>query len=239
MPARKRFSAVFYFPYFAPSTRMISRNLKLLIILIVAATLAAYVIAVVIPTQLAKRSYEAAKTLGEDFRKIFQFTPEITVNNTLVLNQQTPVLELAVLNQNFEHRYTWTNSWLGSTKKIFISGTFDAKAGFDLNEKFSIRLQGDVVSVSLPEPTILSIESAGDVEYRDEQGIWNWVSMDDRTKATNAFITDARKQAEQLAFLEDAKLQMETRLRELLKPYAKEVFIEFKPIIKLDRPKGN
>lgn len=208
---------------------MISRNLKLLIILVVVGTLAVYIVGVVIPTQLAKRSYEAAKTLGDDFRKMFQFTPEVTVNNTIVLNQQTPVLELAVLNQNFEHRYTWTNSWMGSTKKIFISGSFDAKAGFDLNQKFVIRLKDDVAYISLPEPVILSVESKGDIEYRDEQGIWNWVNTTDRTQATNAFITDAREHATQLAFVEDAKLQMETRLQELLKPYAKEVVIKFEP----------
>src|SRR5262245_2033707 len=115
---------------------MISRNLKLLIALIVVGTIAAYVVIVAIPTQLAERSYDAAKTLGEDFREAFQFTPEITVNNTVVLNQQTPVLELAVINQNFEHRYTWTNTWMRSTKQIFIAGTFDTKVGFDLHQKF-------------------------------------------------------------------------------------------------------
>jgi len=210
---------------------MISRNLKLFIILFVVGTIAAYVVAVVIPTQLAKRSYEAAKTLGEDFKKAFHFTPEITVNNTIVLNQQTPVLELTVINQNFEHRYEWTNSWLGSTKKIYIAGSFDAKAGFDLNLKFSIRLADDVAYASVPEPIVLSVESKGDITYRDEQGIWNWVSTDDRTKATNAFISDARKSAEQAAFVEDAKLHLETRFRELLKPYANEVIIQFEPSV--------
>lgn len=213
---------------------MISRNLKLIIILVVVGTLASYIIAVVIPTQLAKRSYEAAKTLGEDFRKMFQFTPEITVNNTLVLNQQTPVLELAVINQNFEHRLTWINSWLGSTKKIFISGTFDAKAGFDLNKKFSIRLEDDIAYVSLPEPVILSVESKGDIEYRDEHGIWNWVSMNDRTQATNAFIKDARMHAEHANFVGDAQVEMETKIRELLIPYAKTVFIEYEPSIDIN-----
>lgn len=190
-------------------------------------------VAVVIPTQLAKRSYEAAKTLGEDFKKAFQFTPEITVNNTVVLNQQTPVFELAVINQNFEHRYEWTNSWLGSTKKIYITGSFDAKAGFYLNQKFSIRLADDIAYVSLPKPIILSIESKGDITYRDEQGIWNWVSTDDRTKATNAFIADARRSAAQAAFVEDAKLQLETRLQEVLKPYAKEVVIQFESAVNI------
>jgi hypothetical protein len=206
---------------------MISRNLKLLIALLITGTLAAYVIVVVVPTQLTKRSYEAAKTLGEDFKKAFQFTPEITVNNTVVLNQQTSVLELAVLNQNIEHRYTWENSWLGSTKKIFITGTFDVKVGYDLNKKFVIRLEDAVAYVTLPDPRVLSVEQKGDITYRDEQGIWNWVSIDDRTLATNAFIADARTSAEQAAFVQHAKAEMEQKVRELLKPYATDVIVSY------------
>ena len=204
-----------------------SRNLKLIIALIIVATITSYVMFVIIPTQLAERGYEAARTLGEDFKKAFQFTPEITVNNTVVLNQQAPILELAVLTQNFEHRYTWTNTWLNSTKQIFISGTFEAKAGFDLNQKFSIVLNDDKAIVNLPEPQILSIESKGDITYRDENGIWNWINTDDRTKATNAFIQDARTYATHAEFVKDAKEHMEKRLRSLLQPYAKEVVIEY------------
>ncbi len=166
---------------------MISRNLKLLIILLIVGSITAYVVLVTIPTQMVKRSYEAAKTLGEDFKKAFQFTPEITVDHTIVLNQQTQVFELAVLSQNFGHNYTWTNTWLGSTKQIFITGSFEAKAGFDLHRKFSIELTDDKAYVTLPEPSLLSIESQGDITYRDENGVWNWVDMNDRTKATNAF----------------------------------------------------
>lgn len=191
------------------------------------AAFAAYVILVTIPTQLAQRSYEAAKTLGEDFRNAFQFTPEITVNNTIVLNQQTPVPELAMLSQNFEHRYMWKNTWLGSTKEIAISGTFEAKAGFDLHQKFSITLKDEKALVLLPEPKILSVESRGDITYRDEHGLWNWVNPDDRTTATNAFLTDARKYTEQADFVQDAKLKMEERLKALLKPHAKGVVIQY------------
>ncbi len=204
-----------------------SRNLKLLIGLIIVATTASYIVLVTIPTQLAKRSYEGAKALGEDFRKAFQFTPEIKVNNTIVLNQQTPILELSVLSQRFEHRYVWENSWLGSTKKIFITGSFDAKVGFDLNKRFSISLRDEKAFVSVPEPETLSVESQGDMTYRDEQGVWNWVSVQDRTRATNAFIGDARKYANHAAFIQDAKGRLEDRLGVVLKPYADEVVVDY------------
>ena len=206
---------------------MISRNLKLLIALIIAGTIAGYVILVVIPTQLTERAYKAAQVLGEDFRKAFQFTPEIIVDKTIVLNQQTNVFELAVLSQNFEHRYTWTHSWMGSTKKININGSFDAKVGFDLHEKFSITLTDDKAIVSLNEPKVLSVESKGDIEYRDENGIWNWVNLNDRTEATNNFIRDARIYAEQASFKQDAKMKMEERLKEFLKPYGKEIEVRY------------
>lgn len=209
-----------------------SRNLKLLISLIVVGTISGYIILVVIPTQLAKRSYEGARTLGEDIRKAFQFTPEIKVNNTIVLNQQTPVLELAVMSQTFGHRYVWENSWLGSTKKIFITGTFNAKVGFDLRQKFSIALRDDKAFITLPPPTTLSVETQGDITYRDEQGVWNWVSVDDRTRATNAFINDARRYANQAAFVDEAKLKMEERLKELLQPHADEVVITYQHTIR-------
>lgn len=211
---------------------MISRNLKLLITLIIVGTIAAYVVVVVIPTQLTQRAYKAAQTLGEDFRKAFQFTPEVIVDKTVVLNQQTEVFELAVLSQNFEHRYSWTHSWLGSTKKIDIRGSFDAKVGFDLHQKFVLTVQDEKVIISLAAPVVLSVEPKGDIRYQDENGIWNWVNLDDRTKATNMFIVDARNYAEQADFVQDAKVKMEERLETFFKPYGKEVEIRYTTSIK-------
>jgi len=204
-----------------------TRNLRLLIALVIVGTIAAYVLFVVIPSNLAKRSYEGARALADDFRTAFQFTPEIKVRNTVVLNQQTEVLQLAVLSQDFEHRYVWENSWLGSTKRITIAGSFEAKVGFDLHRKFSITLMDNKAFVTLPAPETLSVESKGDIVYRDESGIWNWVNTENRTTATNAFITDARRYANQADFVADARSKMEPRLQQLLKPYAEEVVIEY------------
>jgi hypothetical protein len=208
-----------------------SRNLKLLISLIIVGTVSAYLLLVTIPTMMAKRSYEGAKTLAEDFRKAFQFTPEVKVNSVVVLNQQVQSFELAVISQDFEHRYTWENSWLRSTKKIFISGTFSAKVGFDLHEKFSITLRDNKAFVSLPAPETLSVESHSDIQYRDQNGIWNWVDIDDRTRATNAFISDARRFANRAPFVNDARKAMEDRLRVFLKPYADEVIVDYRQAV--------
>jgi hypothetical protein len=51
--------------------------------------------------------------------------------------------------------------------------------------------------------------------------------MDDRTKATNSFIQDARHYAAEAAFVQDAKLKMEERIRLLLQPHVKEIEIVY------------
>jgi len=199
----------------------------LIIILLITVCVTAYVIVIVIPTQLAQKSYDGAKQIGQDISEAFQFTPEITVNNTVVLQQQTPILELATLSQNFQHEYDWTNTRFGSTKKINIKGSFKAKAGFDLNKRFALEITDNKATVFLPKPQLLSIESLNDIKFTDEDGYWNWVNMEDRTKAINAFTTDAKKYAQQAEFVMKAQQAMEDKLREILKLHGKEMEIYY------------
>ncbi len=202
-----------------------NRKIILAIILLTAISITAYVLLVVIPRQFAEQSYEGAKQIGKDLRELFQFTPQIKVNNTIVVQQQTNILELATLSQKFRHTYKWKNTWMGSTKEIEVSGTFDAKAGFDLNEKFDITIEKKKAIVVFPKPKVLSVESMGDMQFRDENGIWNWVYEEDRAKAVNAFTQDARRYANQAPFINDASKKMQEKLLEVLKPHVKEVEI--------------
>ncbi len=204
-----------------------NRKIILIILLIITATTAAYWMVVVIPARLAEKSYEGAKQIGRDISKVFSVTPEITVNNTIVLEQQSPVMELATLSQTFRHQYDWTNTWMGSTKKITITGGFEAKAGFDLNKKFSIQITDDRAVVHLPAPQLLSIQPLDNVTFRDESGVWNWVSTDDRSKAMNAFTADARKYAMQAGFVEEARESMVKQLTQILAAHGKTVEIVY------------
>ncbi|WP_333819743.1 DUF4230 domain-containing protein [Ohtaekwangia sp.] len=213
-----------------------NRKIILIIVLLITLSITAYVLIVYIPTKVAQRSYEGAKQIGRDFKEAFQFTPEVTVNNTVVLQQQTPILELATISQKFQHQYIWNSTWLKSTKKITVTGTFEAKAGFDLNQKFSIRINDDKAIVTLPHPQLLSIESLGDVKSKDENGLWNWVNPEDRSNAMNAFITDARRYAEQAEFVKQAQQSFEAKIKEIMKLHGKEVTIEYTDTEKINLP---
>ncbi|HEX6225839.1 MAG TPA: DUF4230 domain-containing protein [Chryseolinea sp.] len=203
------------------------RKLVLIVISLIVVTVTAYMLFVFIPARIAQQTYDGAKQIGQDIANAFNVTPQIKVNNTIILQQQTPILELATVSQKFEHRYGWVNTWLGSTKKIDIRGTFEAKAGFDLNQKFSIDIEGNNATVTLPKPKLLSIEPQNDVTFRDENGVWNWVDAEDRAKAMNAFTRDARRYGEQGKLIEQARLEMETKLREILLLHEKHVEIRY------------
>jgi hypothetical protein len=207
-----------------------NRKIVLVIVLLITLSITAYVLIVVIPTRLARRSYEGARQIGHDISKIFQVTPEVTVKNTVVLEQQTPIMELATLSQTFQHRYEWTNTWLGSTKKIKMTGSFQAKAGFDLSNKFSLEINDDVVVVTLPGPKLLSLESMDDVTFEDENGFINWVNMDDRSKAVNAFTSDAKRYAQEAAFVASAQEEMEKKMTEILRLHGKRAEIRYTEI---------
>lgn len=206
--------------------RMFSnRKIILIILLLFTVSIVAYVLLVTIPRRVAEQSYDGARRLGKDLQEAFRFTPQIKVNNTIVIQQQTGILELATLSQKFNHQYTWRNTRLGSTKEIRVTGTFDAKAGFDMNEEFFITIEGEKATVIFPAPKLLSIESFSDMQFKDENGIWNWVNQEDRTRAINAFTRDAKQYAATADFIPDAGKIMEEKLVEILRPHVKEIEI--------------
>lgn len=204
-----------------------SRKLILWIVMLLTICIAAYVLLVYIPKRMAEQAYEGARQIGKDIREVFQFTPEVKVNNTIVLQQQTPVLELATLSQKFKHEYEWTNTWMKSTKKIKITGTFEAKAGFDLRKKIQVDIIETHAVVTLPQPQLLSIESLADYTFEDENGIWNWVSPEDRSKALNAFAQDARKYADKADFISDARSAVEEKMQSIFQSQGLSVEIRY------------
>lgn len=205
---------------------MLRRRLILLIVFLVVLTTSAYVLLVVIPARVAENTYNAARAIGEDLKQAFRFSPEVHVNNTVILQEEHEIMELSMLSQKFRHEYDWTNTWMGSTKKISIAGTFEAKAGFDLDKKFSVDIRGEKAFIFLPHAQLLSLTPQHDVVFRDESGVWNWVNEQDRSRAVNAFTRDAQKIAATAQFISGAEEAFEQKAGEIFRSHGKEpVFI--------------
>jgi hypothetical protein len=176
-----------------------------------AIALAVYVIVVKVPTDLAHN-------VAEGVRHNFNFTPEVRLNETVVVQQSAPILELATVSKSLMVEETYTHTFLGSTKILVVRGIFTAKAGYDLNQKFLLRITTNPTKITaeFPEPKLLSLEMTRYEVVRDESGWWNYITREEREAAVNRLQDKARQQALASGLLRDAQTLMERELHTLL-----------------------
>ena len=164
------------------------------------------------------------------FVELFNLRPEVQISDKVVQQQSCPIAEFAVIEREYFHRYVWRHRWLGSEKVIALEGSFKAKAGFDLKERFVVRIDpsnGRVVA-DLPPVRILSMEQKGDIQFSDESGLWNRVQSEDRQQALNEFEHTARAKVESSGLVEEAGREALRRLQELADRNRAEVMFYFR-----------
>jgi hypothetical protein len=182
------------------------------------------------PAQGARETANVVQEIVASFKEVLQLTPRIEQDGILVLSQQSPIEELAVLQRDYSYNYTWTHRWMGSEKKVTATGSFRAKAGFDLTQPFSVivdargRATGD-----FPPARILSVEPIGKLELKDEDGWLNRVSAADRNRVQNEFFQKARQHAADQGLLKQAEAEIIARLQAKLTIPADALTITFRP----------
>jgi hypothetical protein len=167
----------------------------------------------------AEPAVELAKRIADGISRRLQFRPEVRIDQVTVLERETPVLELATVRREFAHDYEWEHQWLGSTKRLHLRGTFAAKAGYDLNEKFYFEIDSNdlQVELGLPEPRVLGVEM---IAYRaeEEEGYWNKLSAEEREQAVNALLQSARAAAaKDAALLGEARRMLDVQVGEVVR----------------------
>ena len=180
------------------------------LIALIGAAIVFYLIVIRAPIELAHATADGIKD-------VFNFTPRVRINQTVVIEQNTPILEVATVSRGISVDHTWTHTWLGSTKTIQVLGSFTAKAGFDLREPFTIDVERNPLRVvaTMPPPRLLSLELDSYRVLRDESGWWNRISAVDREAAVRDLIDLARSRATSSGILEEARATAELRIREI------------------------
>src|SRR6267143_1173609 len=159
----------------------------------IALTLMALIIAAVVlivflrletwQARTAQQSTAQLEKLGKDLRAAFidiaHLQPRITINNRVYMEQTTPVSELVVLSRRIEVEHELLHTWVGSSKRVKLHGTFIAKAGFDLRKGLSIDIRPDEIMVQLPHAQILGVEQQQMDVLAFENGLWNRISGQD------------------------------------------------------------
>jgi hypothetical protein len=159
----------------------------------IAFTLAALIVAAVIvlvflrvetwPARTATQGTAQLERLGKDLRSAFidiaHLQPRITINNRVYMEQTTPVTELVVLSRRIEVEHELLHTWVGSSKRVKLHGTFTVKAGFDLRQDLAIDIRPDEIVVRVPHAQILDVEQDQVDVLAFENGFWNRISGDD------------------------------------------------------------
>ena len=135
------------------------------------------------PARTARQSTAELERLGKNLRSAFvdiaHLQPRITINDRVYMEQTIPVSELVVLSRRIEVEHELVHTWVGSSKRVKLHGTFIAKAGFDLRKGLSIDIRPGEIMVQLPHAQILGVEQQQVDVLAFENGLWNRISGQD------------------------------------------------------------
>jgi Protein of unknown function (DUF4230) len=176
---------------------------------------------------LTQQSADQIEKIRDILADSFQLRPRISVNNQVVYEQSQNVLELTVLTKDTEVKRESDQTWLGSTKHIRIRANFRLHAGFDLERKCEVTVQGSTVSIKLPRAKILSTEV---LDWRVEQlqdGLWNKIQPSDVQAELKALPELATAKEPNLP--DEAQRTFQRQVEEKLASLGYKAKVEFEP----------
>ena len=169
------------------------------------------------PRVARQEALAAARDAAQWVKEVFGVVPEVRVREVLVHGQSAPIAELAILERDYTLTYEWRHTWMGSTKTVKASGTWRAKAGFDLFKPFRVHLDPETGRVvgELPEAEVLSLELVSGLDVKGESGWWNRLSEEDRAQVVREMLPKVRAHVESSGLTQEAEANAATRLQSL------------------------
>jgi hypothetical protein len=177
---------------------------------------------------LIKAPHDLARNVAGGIREAFHVTPRVTIQQTIVIEQNTPIVEVAIVSRDLAIDHSWSHTWLGSTKAMHIQVSYTAKAGFDLRQPFLLTIHRNPLRVltQLPPARLLSLEMKSYHVVHDEDGWWNRIVDSDRDQVMRDIQEAARRQAMNAGMLEDARNNAEASIRDIVERNGAHVIFE-------------
>jgi hypothetical protein len=170
------------------------------------------------PARTARQGTAELERLGKDVRSAFidiaHLQPRITINNRVYMEQTAPVSELVVLSQRIEVEHDFLHTWMGSSKRVRLHGTFTVKAGFDLQQELAVDVRPDQIVIQLPHAQILDVAQDQVDVLAFENGFWNRISGDDVQNELAILPQLARQKATETGLPAEAERALQQQLNE-------------------------
>jgi len=170
------------------------------------------------PARTARQSTAELERLGKDLRAAFidiaNLQPRITINNRVYMEQTKPVSELAIVSRRIEVEHEFLHTWVGSSKRVKLHGTFVAKAGFDLQQNLSIDIRPKETIIQIPHAQILGVDQKQVDVLAFENGLWNRISGQDLQDELSMLPQLARKRAAEAGMPAEAERTLQQQLEQ-------------------------
>jgi Protein of unknown function (DUF4230) len=174
------------------------------------------------PARTAQQSTVQLEKLGKDLRDAFidiaHLQPRITINNRVYMEQTTPVTELVVLSRRIEVEHELLHTWVGSSKRVKLHGTFIVKAGFDLQQNLSVDIRPNEIIVQMPHARILGIEQEQMDVLAFDNGLWNRISGQDMQSELSILPELATKKAAEGDLPAEAEHTLQQQIEQRVHP---------------------
>ncbi len=203
-----------------PRRRKFSWALAFVLIFLIVAALAAFVFWRVEtwPMRTAQQTGANLEQIGRDVRDAFvdlaQVQPRVTINNRVYFEKTTALAELAVLSRSTEVEHEFEHTWVGSTKRVKLHGSFNVKVGFDLRDNVAVDVNDEEIAVQIPHAKILDVEQQNVDVLEYENGLWNRISAEDVQNELAALPKLAREKAGQANLTGEAEAALQKQLEE-------------------------
>ncbi len=168
------------------------------------------------PGAVVDKGMEVAERVRKAISDTANITPRVVVNDTVVYEQSSSILELALTSRQTLVEREMDHTWLGSTKRVKLRGTYEVKAGFDLSRPFSVVMDEGKATVNLPPARILSVEPLNLEVRMLRDGLWNKINPEDVELEVNSLNLMAREKMLQENIDGEAEKEIVRRLRERL-----------------------
>jgi hypothetical protein len=166
------------------------------------------------PTRTTHQGIGEAERIARDLGNVLRLQPRVTSNNRVYLEQTEPKSELAVISRRVEVEHEFIHSWLGSSKRVKLHGTFAVKAGFDLRQGLAVDVRPDEIILEVPHAQLLGVEQDNLDVLAFENGFWNRISAADVQSELSILPQLAREKATESGLPAEAEHALQEQLEQ-------------------------
>lgn len=158
------------------------------------------------------------------------------VEQSVVVEQIQKVAKLVTSEVTLRDVMVYENTWYGSTKRSLTVITAKVLAGVNLESGTTVNIDEQLkkITITLPQPTILSTEITDIKTYDEQSGLWNPFKVEDKDKIFRLAREKINSTANELSLTKNSQQNLTELLQTMFQTngYSVEIIYRQPPLLK-------